>query len=257
MSYPPGQPYQPYDPPQPRPSQPGRYLQNQPPRPPGRGHKGLIITACIAGAFILICAIVIGSHSGSAKTAASSVATATSAAPSASLVALSAGQQKFVAAVRAALSAHGDSNPASDAQIAALAVHLCKIRAAGGGQASLITVSGNAQSKFAMSPIQFVRTAEADVCPQYLPALHTAKPVPSTAVTTAPPAPAPTTAAPPPPPPSTAAPAPAGCYPLSNEGTCYEPGEYCRDSDQGASGVAGDGEKITCEDNDGWRWEPA
>ena len=62
-----------------------------------------------------------------------------------------------------------------------------------------------------------------------------------------------------------AAPAPApkpspsissGCYPLSDEGTCYEPGEYCRDSDHGASGVAGDGERITCEDNDGWRWEP-
>jgi hypothetical protein len=61
--------------------------------------------------------------------------------------------------------------------------------------------------------------------------------------------------------PSRAAPSPpataASCYPLSDEGTCYEPGEFCRDSDHGASGVAGDGERITCEDNDGWRWEPA
>jgi hypothetical protein len=74
------------------------------------------------------------------------------------------------------------------------------------------------------------------------------------------PAPAATTAAPP------AAPAPAttpaaatsaSCYPLSDEGTCYEPGEYCRDDDHGSSGVAGDGEAITCEDNDGWRWEPS
>jgi hypothetical protein len=48
----------------------------------------------------------------------------------------------------------------------------------------------------------------------------------------------------------------ASCYPLSNEGTCYEPGEFCRDSDHGATGLAGDGEKIECEDNDGWRWEP-
>ena len=24
----------------------------------------------------------------------------------------------------------------------------------------------------------------------------------------------------------------------------------------GASGVAGDGKKIVCEDNNGWRWEP-
>jgi hypothetical protein len=49
----------------------------------------------------------------------------------------------------------------------------------------------------------------------------------------------------------------ASCYPLSDEGTCYEPGEFCRDSDHGATGLAGDGETIMCEDNDGWRWEPA
>jgi hypothetical protein len=67
------------------------------------------------------------------------------------------------------------------------------------------------------------------------------------------PSPSPSQAAPPPPPPPTA----TGCYPLSNEGTCYEPGEFCRDSDHGVSGVAGDGEKIICEDNNGWRWEPA
>ena len=40
---------------------------------------------------------------------------------------------------------------------------------------------------------------------------------------------------------------------MSDEGTCYEPGEYCRDDDHGTSGMAGDGEAITCEDNDGWR----
>jgi hypothetical protein len=49
----------------------------------------------------------------------------------------------------------------------------------------------------------------------------------------------------------------AGCYPTSDEGTCYQPGEYCRDNDHGVTGVAGDGETITCEYNDGWRWEPA
>jgi hypothetical protein len=57
--------------------------------------------------------------------------------------------------------------------------------------------------------------------------------------------------------PTQAATTPAGCYPISDEGTCYEPGEYCRDDDHGTSGVAGDGKAITCEDNDGWRWEPA
>lgn len=46
------------------------------------------------------------------------------------------------------------------------------------------------------------------------------------------------------------------CYPISDEGTCYEPGEYCRDDDHGMTGVAGDGESIVCEDDDGWRWEP-
>lgn len=57
------------------------------------------------------------------------------------------------------------------------------------------------------------------------------------------------------------APAPAPkpsvtCYPLTNGGNCYEPGEYCRDSNHGASGLAGDGKSIICADNDGWRWEP-
>jgi len=64
------------------------------------------------------------------------------------------------------------------------------------------------------------------------------------------------------PPPQTTAPAaapstPSGCYPLTNGGNCYEPGEFCRNSDHGVSGVAGDGKRIICEDNDGWRWEPA
>jgi cytoskeletal protein RodZ len=54
----------------------------------------------------------------------------------------------------------------------------------------------------------------------------------------------------------TTTPSTASCYPLTNGGNCYEPGEYCRTSDYGVSGVAGDGEAITCEDNNGWRWEP-
>jgi hypothetical protein len=74
------------------------------------------------------------------------------------------------------------------------------------------------------------------------------------------PSPSPTithSAAPPPAPSTSAAPPPpASCYPLTNGGNCYEPGEYCRNSDHGMSGVAGDGKKIVCEDNNGWRWEP-
>jgi len=68
-------------------------------------------------------------------------------------------------------------------------------------------------------------------------------------------APAPKTAAAVVAPPASAA--PASCHPLTNGGNCYEPGEFCRSADHGASGVAGDGKAITCENNDGWRWEPA
>lgn len=46
------------------------------------------------------------------------------------------------------------------------------------------------------------------------------------------------------------------CYPLSNAGNCYEAGQYCRHSDEGDTGVAGNGEDIICEDNNGLRWEP-
>jgi hypothetical protein len=101
-----------------------------------------------------------------------------------------------------------------------------------------------------------------DVAAQKGPACNTAAGARVATPPTATSAPA-TTASPPAataPAPATSAPAaattPAGCYPTSDEGTCYEPGEYCRDDDHGVSGVAGDGESIVCEDNDGWRWEP-
>jgi hypothetical protein len=87
--------------------------------------------------------------------------------------------------------------------------------------------------------------------PAPVPATSAAVSVPATAAAAAPPPPPrPATTAPPPPP-------KVGCHPLSNSGTCYEPGEFCRKSDHGASGVAGDGKSIICENNDGWRWEPA
>jgi hypothetical protein len=63
--------------------------------------------------------------------------------------------------------------------------------------------------------------------------------------------------------PATPTPSPAtpttptqSCYPLTNGGNCYKPGEYCRNSDHGVSGIAGNGEAIICTDNNGWRWEP-
>lgn len=57
------------------------------------------------------------------------------------------------------------------------------------------------------------------------------------------------TPAPKPKPVSTPSPAPTptqSCYPLTNGGNCYEPGEYCRETDHGVSGVAGDSKAIVC-----------
>jgi hypothetical protein len=101
------------------------------------------------------------------------------------------------------------------------------------------------------------------------PAVTTTKASPP--VTSAPPkttaaaAPVRTSAAPvytPAPAPTTQAPQPVqttaqtqGCYPLTSGGNCYTPGEYCRKADRDTSGVDADGDAITCEDNDGWRWE--
>jgi hypothetical protein len=53
----------------------------------------------------------------------------------------------------------------------------------------------------------------------------------------------------------TTTPEPASCSPLSDEGTCYRPGEFCRDSDHNQSGTDENGDSMICEDKDGWRWE--
>lgn len=55
-----------------------------------------------------------------------------------------------------------------------------------------------------------------------------------------------------------AAPVPAACYPKTSGGNCYRAGEFCRKSDLGTSGVAGNGERIRCEASGSRnRWEPA
>jgi hypothetical protein len=50
--------------------------------------------------------------------------------------------------------------------------------------------------------------------------------------------------------------APAACTPKTSSGNCYKAGEFCSAADHDETGVAGNGEAIKCEDNDGWRWEP-
>jgi hypothetical protein len=71
-----------------------------------------------------------------------------------------------------------------------------------------------------------------------------------------PPPPLPTPA-PAPAPSQSAAPPPASCHPIASSGNCYEPGEFCPQADAGMTGVAGNGEAIICENNNGLRWEPA
>jgi len=90
----------------------------------------------------------------------------------------------------------------------------------------------------------------------------TSKPVPDTSSAVPTSAPAAPVYIPPAPQRTTQAPQPVhttaqaqSCHPLTNSGNCYKPGEYCRTSDHGLSGIDADGDAIKCEDNNGWRWE--
>jgi hypothetical protein len=156
------------------------------------------------------------------QTAVSSPASPT---PSATVI-LTAHQRRFLRDMRAL----GSGEPAQ--VLLTEATDICRIRREGNGQgfAAAGVSGGRAEA----------RAAEKNLCPRYYVA----------------PAPRPAPTAPPPPPPSQA-PAPTGCYPKTDGGNCYQPGEFCRASDHGASGIDANGDPITCEDNDGWRWEPA
>lgn len=48
----------------------------------------------------------------------------------------------------------------------------------------------------------------------------------------------------------------SSCHPTTPSGNCYRRGEFCSDAEHGETGVAGDGEAITCKlDGSYWRWE--
>jgi hypothetical protein len=138
-------------------------------------------------------------------------------------------QRRFVRAMRAR---------GSTATVLALvteAAEVCQGRRAGVSQrfAAAGLSGGRAEA----------RLAERTLCPAYY--------VPPGPPHTAAPAPAP-------PPPSPApAPQPASCYPTTSSGNCYQPGEFCSVADHGVSGIDANGDPITCEDNNGWRWEPS
>jgi hypothetical protein len=106
-----------------------------PPQPPGKPHRAWprrqkILTALMA-AFALVVVIVAANAAGggSKKSAASSpkaVAPAGTAAPTrAPDATLSAGETKFVAAIRSGFGHPGYSNSATDAQIASVATQVC------------------------------------------------------------------------------------------------------------------------------------
>ena len=105
------------------------------------------------------------------------------------------------------------------------------------------------------------------VCASAAPAAATTTVPPTTTTTvtlpptTTPPTAPPTTSPPPTSPPPTSPPPTAApvstCSPTTSSGNCYSAGEFCPSADHGLSGVAGNGEAITCRDNNGWRWEPS
>jgi hypothetical protein len=148
--------------------------------------------------------------------------------------------------------------------VAALIIVIVAVANAGGspsspGSGTAVGLTTSASATATTVPSQPATRAAAAVQKTHPQRVQTTSAPPKAA---APPAPAPTTtAAAPTRPAAVVAPpasaAPASCRPLTSGGNCYEPGEYCRNADHGASGVAGDGKAITCEDNDGWRWEPA
>ena len=130
-----------------------------------------------------------------------------------------------------------------------------------GGQITLATAQAAIATNWVAAYGTYVTTPGA-------PANTTTTTAPSATTTTSPPPPSPPTTTPPTPlppapPPATTPPpttppvtSPPGCHPLSSGGNCYRAGEFCSAADHGLTGVAGNGETITCEDNDGWRWEP-
>ena len=208
----------------------------QPPQPPKR-HRGRNIAVGIIGVLILLI-IISAIASGGTKSqptlapASSSPASSSAPAPTASAtvkVVLTARQRHFVKDIQAQFAL-----TRSASAIAAIGRQVCTLRRDGMRQGDVV-----AQLSVTAHQAAVTRLAERDLCRRYLPKPPRPKP--------APPSPAPS---------ATSAPQPAGCYPRASSGNCYEPGEFCPHADAGMTGVAGDGEKIICRDNNGLRWEP-
>jgi hypothetical protein len=118
------------------------------------------------GAFILLI-VVVAVATGGGK------ATPVAVKPAAKAVAtpepLTAGQQTFVAAVRAGFGVAGYTNTASDAEIASAGQQVCQLRATGTTQSDVLASLVQVQAKWALSPAKFATAAETDMCPGAVP----------------------------------------------------------------------------------------
>ena len=125
--------------------------------------------------------------------------------------------------------------------------------ASSGGEAQLnYYISGATPGRMVPVVVTVVQGHTASSCStSFTPKRRSSSHSPSPSASPQSPTPTPTRSSPSPAP-STA----SGCHPTAASGNCYEPGEYCPEADHGTYGVAGDGESIVCENNDGWRWEP-
>jgi Protein of unknown function (DUF732) len=161
------------------PGPPPQWQPPQPPQPPPRKswparHKVWTAIFSVVGLFVVLG--IIGAIVGNPKSAGN--ATGPTGSPSAQVASstlpspvatLTAGQAKFVSAVRAALAAKGFSNSSTDAQLVSVGMQVCSARQSGSSQATIVSASAGIPARLSMSPKQFVRAAEKDLCPQYLP----------------------------------------------------------------------------------------
>jgi hypothetical protein len=92
-----------------------------------------------------------------------------SAATSSSGNGLTPGQAAFVAAVRSWVSAQGETNNTKSATIAKIGREICTDRSNGISQSAEDKTVKGVQRAFSMTEGQFVRDAERNICPAYLP----------------------------------------------------------------------------------------
>ncbi|MBL7547385.1 PASTA domain-containing protein [Frankia sp. AgB1.9] len=129
------------------------------------------------------------------------------------------------------------------------------------GESPAVSVIPDSVSSSAAPNLAAIPTTQAPIVASHTPvAAPTTRHVnPPQATYNPPPANDPQTARAPDPAPApvTQDPVLAGCHPTTSKGNCYKAGQLCPAAYHEQSGIAGNGEPIVCQDNNGWRWEPA